>query len=152
MTKTNKRRPLTDRQQRFCELVASGESQTNAWLLTGYKVSRDVARRNAAESMTKPDIAARVAKLRMPHTASAALSKARKHELLMQIAENVLMPPNVRISAIAEDSKLAGHYSPEQHVLETGSDILKTARERALAIASPLNRFAKKNGGDQYRA
>lgn len=142
MARIKKRRPLTDRQERFCELVASGESQTNAWLLAGYKVSRDVARRNAAESMTKPDIAARVAELRMPHTASAALSKARKHELLMQIAENVLMPPNVRISAMAEDSKMAGHYEPERVEIEAGRNTLATARERALAIASPLNRFA----------
>jgi len=144
MTKTNKRRPLTDRQQRFCELVASGESQTNAWLLAGYKVSRDVARRNAAESMTKPDIAARVAELRMPHTVSAALTKARKHELLMQIAENPQALLTARISAMAEDSKLAGHYAPEKHEIDDASARIQSARERALAIASPLNLLAKK--------
>ncbi len=95
--------------------------------------------------LTKPDIAARVAELKMPHTASAALSKACKHELLMQMAENVLLPPNVRISAIAEDSKLAGHYAPEKHEIDDASAHIKSARERVLTIASPLNRFAKQN-------
>lgn len=76
------KRELNARQERFCELVASGKSQTDAWIKAGYNVTREVARRNAAESLTKPDIIARVAGLRArrpppqpsPVTASAKYS------------------------------------------------------------------------------
>jgi hypothetical protein len=45
---------------------------------------------------------------------------------------------------MAEDSKLAGHYAPEKHEIDDASARIKSARERALDIASPLNLLAKK--------
>jgi hypothetical protein len=132
-------RKLNARQERFCELVAAGESQTDAWLKAGYKVTRDVARRNAAESMTNPVIAQRVAALRAPQTAAIMLTKARKHELLREIAEMKDAPLRTRIMAIAEDSKMQGHYEPEHHVVDAGPNTLASIKERAAKVASALS-------------
>ena len=128
------KRELNARQERFCELVASGNSQTDAWIKAGYNVTREVARRNAAESLTKPDIIARVAALRAPQTAAAALTRDRKREILRDIAVNTELTPDVRIRAMAEDSKMAGHYEPERHSVDTGPYNIASIRERAAKV------------------
>lgn len=134
----NKPRKLNVRQQRFCELVASGETQTEAWLKAGYKVTRGVARRNAAESLTNPVIRKRIADLRAPQTAALALTKSRKHELLREIAENTGASLDARIRAMAEDSKMAGHYEPDRIEVDPGAKTLATIQERARRVASAL--------------
>ena len=138
------KRKLTARQERFAELVASGESQTDAWLQAGYKVSRSVARRNAAESLTIPDIAARVAELRKPQTAAACLTRDRKREILLSIAEDEAKPLDARLRAIAEDNKMAGHYEPDKMEIENGPNTLENIRERAAQVAAALDRNARR--------
>jgi hypothetical protein len=101
-----------------------------------------VARVNAAQALAKPNIASRVAELRAPQTAALALTRDRKRELLRDIAENSQASLEARIRAMAEDSKMAGHYEPDRVEIEAGPSTLATARERALAFASPLNRLA----------
>lgn len=121
--------------------MASGDSQTDAWLKAGYKVTRDVARRNAAESLTKPDIIVRVAELRALQTAATQLTKAEKHELLGQIARSTIAASGDRIRAMAEDSKMAGHYEPERHVFDAGERTLDAVRERAASMSFPFARI-----------
>lgn len=89
--RTNKTRKLTVRQETFCELVASGESGTEAWLKAGYKVSRGVARRNASEALTYPDVKARIDELRKP----AKEERLRKKEdNLRFLADLIGIDPN----------------------------------------------------------
>jgi phage terminase small subunit len=133
-------KPLNVRQERFCEFVASGMSGTEAWLQAGYDVSRNVARANAAESLAKPAIIARIAALRAPQTRAALLSKDRKREIMRDIAESPTQKTQDRLRAIEIDAKLAGDFAPEQHVIEAGPKTLDAVRERAKQIGSPLGR------------
>lgn len=130
---------LNVRQERFCEFVAAGESQTDAYLKAGFKVSKSVARRNAARLLTNADVQNRVSELRKPQTKAALLTRDRKRELLRQIAEDTSRPPDARIRAIAEDNKMAGHYEPDQHILDSGPSRLESIQERARRIASVLS-------------
>jgi hypothetical protein len=57
-----------------------------------------------------------------------------------RIAEDTSLPPDVRIRAMAEDSKMQGHYEPEQHVVETGPNTLESIKERAEHVASLMSR------------
>jgi phage terminase small subunit len=134
------RRPLNIRQERFCEFIADGESQTDAYLKAGFKVDKGVARRNAARLMTNADIAARIAELRKPVTKKLLLSKDRKRELLRDIAEDPDRPPMVRIRAIEIDAKLAGHFEADRVEVDSGSFNLDAVRERMRAIVSPMVR------------
>ncbi|MCF7675527.1 MAG: terminase small subunit [Akkermansiaceae bacterium] len=171
MKKNKKSRPLTSRQQRFCEFVAAGETQTDAWLRAGYKVSRNVARRNAAESLTKPDIKAHLAELRAPQTAKAKMTKERKLIFLAEIirtpigeigpdsplcqefseifsekggtSTRIKMPDKLR--ALELHSKLVGDFEAEKVQVE--SKTLADIEERAKHVVSTLNLFANRRKG-----
>jgi len=138
--KRAKPRPLSVRQQRFCEFIVAGKNGTEAWLAAGYPVTRDVARTNAAESLANPRIIEHIAKLRAPEQAANRLTRDRKLELLRDIAEKEANPLDARLRAMAEDSKMQGHYEPEQHVIESGPKTLEAVRERARMMAAPLGR------------
>lgn len=101
-----KPRKLTVRQEKFCELIAAGKSGTDAWLETGYEVSREVARTNAAESLAKPHIAARVAQLRKPQTQKAL----RKKEDNLRFLADVI---GTAINEITAASPLCVEYTEE---------------------------------------
>lgn len=137
-----KTRPLTVQQERFCEFIAAGENQTEAWLKAGYKVSRSVARRNAAESLTKPDIKARIAELRKPQTRKAVLTKDRKREMLLEIAESSREKTQDRLRALEIDAKLAGHFEPDRVEVDVGEKTLMTIKERAEQMVSAMARKA----------
>jgi phage terminase small subunit len=133
-------RSLNIRQQRFCEFIAAGESQTDAYLKAGWNVPRTTARFHAARLITKDNIEARIAQLRSPEQVENRLTRDRKLKLLMQIVENPTASLDARLRAMAEDSKMQGHYEPEQHVIEAGPKSLDAVRARARAMASPMAR------------
>jgi predicted HAD superfamily Cof-like phosphohydrolase len=60
------RKSLNVRQERFCEFIAAGESQTDAWIKAGHKVKRNVAKSAANRALTNVDLNARIAELRKP--------------------------------------------------------------------------------------
>lgn len=99
-----KARQLTVQQERFCERIAAGDSQTEAWLNAGYKVSREVAAVNANESLRNPKIKARIAELRRPQT-KAALRK--KEDNLRYLAECI----GTALADIGPDSPLCVEFS-----------------------------------------
>ncbi len=135
-----KARPLNVRQERFCEFISSGESQTEAYLKAGWKVTRLSARVNASDLLTKPNIKARIAVLRAPQTKKAVLTKDRKREIMRDIAESSTQKTQDRLRAIEIDAKLAGDFAPERVELETGPKTLEAVRERARTMASALSR------------
>jgi phage terminase small subunit len=130
---------MTIRQEQFCEFVVSGLSGTEAWIKSHVGCSRASARANAAESLAKPHIAAHIAVLRKPQTKKAVLSKERKREILHVLAENERAGPLTRIRAIEVDAKLAGHFEPEQVVVETGPNTLTSLQDRVKEVRSGLN-------------
>jgi len=129
---------LNTRQERFCEFIAAGENQTDAYLNAGYKVPRAHARKHAAAAMTKHDIQERIAELRAPQSAAALLTRDRKRELLRQIAERQDAPLDARIRAMAEDSRMAGHYEPDRTEIDVGPRTLQSIRERAAKVGYAL--------------
>jgi len=133
------KKALNTRQERFCEFIAAGEKQTDAYVKAGFKVPKSVARRNAARLRTKADIKNRVAELRAPQTAAALLTRDRKRELLARIAEDTTATRSDRIRAIEVDAKLAGHFEPDRMAVETGPSTLESIRERARNVASLMS-------------
>jgi hypothetical protein len=101
-----KPRKLTVRQEKFCELIAAGKSGTDAWLEAGYEVSREVARRNASESLTNPVVEARIAELRKPQTQKAL----RKKEDNLRFLADVI---GTAIEEITAASPLCVEYTEE---------------------------------------
>jgi phage terminase small subunit len=134
------KKPLNTRQQRFCEFIAAGETQTNAYLKAGFKVPRTDARKHAARLMTNDDIASRIAVLRKPQTEKAILSRDRKRELLAEIALSTTAKTLERIRAIEADSRLAGRFEPDRVEVEAASQTLMSIKERAMQMSSTLGR------------
>ena len=134
------KRPLNVRQERFCEFIAAGESQTDAYLKAGFKVSKADARKHAARLMTKDDIKARIAELRKPQTKKALLSRDRKREILAEIAIDSTATRSDRIRAMEVDAKLAGHFEPDRVEVEAGPKTLLSIKERAAQVSSALAR------------
>jgi len=97
---------LNSRQQRFCEFVIAGESQTDAYLKAGFKVPRGNARRYAARLMTNEDIKSQIAALCQSHTEVAL----RKKEANLRYLAAVIETP---ISKIGPDSPLCVEYVEE---------------------------------------
>lgn len=136
---TGKTTKLNTRQEKFCEFIVAGENQTDAYLKAGYKVTRDVARKNATRMMTNDDIIAHIAKLRKPQTEKALLTRDRKRELLAEIAEDRAAAKADRIRAMAEDSRMEGHYEPDKLQLDATPAVLNSIRERAQYVAGCLS-------------
>ena len=101
-----KGKTLTVRQERFCELIAAGKGNADAWLEAGYEVSRGVARRNASEALTNPVLKARIAELRKPQTQKAL----RKKEDNLRFLADVI---GTAISEITAASPLCVEYTEE---------------------------------------
>jgi len=106
------KKPLNTRQQRFCEFIAAGETQTNAYLKAGFKVPRTDARKHAARLMTNDDIAARIAGLRKPQTKNALRTK---DENLRYLAAVIGTP----LRDIGPDSPLCVEYT--ENAIVSGS-------------------------------
>lgn len=134
------KKALNVRQERFCEFVAAGETQTGAYLKAGFTVSKAVARRNAARLLTNADLKARIAELRKPQTINALLSRDRKREILAEIATDSTATRSDRIRAMEVDAKLAGHFEPDRVEVEAGPKTLISIKERAAQVSSALAR------------
>ena len=80
-----KNKALSIRIERFCELVVSGENQTDAWINAGHKVSRAAARAAASRALTRGNVKTRIAELRAPQTAAALLTKDEKRRYLAEL-------------------------------------------------------------------
>lgn len=139
--------PLTTRVKRFCEFVASGISGTEAWIKAGHKCNREAARAAASRALARANVQDHLNTLRKTQTKRALLSKEDKREILRDIIDSATQKTQDRLRAIEIDAKLAGDFAPEKHILEDGPERIKSARERAMAVASPLNRLASKASG-----
>jgi|GEM_PF-2932618 len=150
---------LNVRQERFCEFIAAGSSAGRAYENAGYGSRGNVADSAAERLLRNVEIKARIAELRKPQTIKALLTRDRKREVLRDIAEDTKAGALVRIRAIEVDAKLAGHFAPEQVVMETGPETLRDIRERAAHVISALNRSAElrrcgepaTNGSQEHR-
>jgi phage terminase small subunit len=131
-------RPLNIRQQRFAELVASGMPATKAYMKAGYSNNPRIAESNACRMMDNDGVKVRIAELRKPQTKAALLTRDRKREMLRDIAEDKSASFDARIRAMAEDSRMAGHYEPDRTEIDVGQRTLQSIRERAAQVGYAL--------------
>ena len=134
---------LTVRQERFCERIAAGENQTDAWLLAGYKVSREVARRNAAESLKNPRILSRVAELREPQKSETRRTRTEKMARLEEIAWSPHSRPADVIASIKVLNEMSGDNAPVRMEVDNSPAKAAAIAERAARVAGVLSRFAR---------
>jgi phage terminase small subunit len=123
---------LSEQQERFCQLIAQGKNQTDAYMEAGYKVkSPEVARANASRLLTNANIDARVMELRHKAAEKAEI------DLAWLINKGV---------AILEAAEKADAYGPAVSALKevgilTGLRIEKSDRtNRTVEDASDLTR------------
>jgi phage terminase small subunit len=139
-------KPLTVRQQRFCELIVEGKGGTAAYMGAGWKGSREAAKVSASRLLTSDNVKARIAELRKPQTAESLLTKDRKREILRDMVENPATKPADMLRAIEIDAKLAGHFAPDKVEVDAGPKALDSIRERAAKVASALDLNARLRG------
>lgn len=131
-------RPLNVRQERFCELVASGKNQAEAYVEAGSKVTKLAARNHAARLAAKDSIKARIAQLRAPKTREILSTRDDKRSLLRHVFENPTVKMQDRLRAIELDAKLAGQFEPDRTEIDVGPRTLQSIRERAETIHSAM--------------
>lgn len=134
------KRPLNTRQERFCEFVAAGESQTDAYLKAGFQVDKSVARRNAARLLTNADIQNRVAVLRGSQTRAALSTRDHKRRTLLTLMEDPRQKTSDRLRAMEIDARLAGQFEPDRTEIEVAPKTLISIKERAAQVSSALAR------------
>jgi phage terminase small subunit len=135
-TRTKK---LSIRQLKFCERIACGDKNGPAYLAAGYEVSTTVAASNGFALLKNPLVAAKIYELKTAETAANVLTRDRKRELLREFAENEKASLEVRIRAMAEDSKMAGDYEPDKIEVDAGDKTLASIKARAAKVASALS-------------
>ncbi len=126
------------RQERFCEFVAAGESQTDAYLNAGFKVPKADARKHGARLMTKDDIKARISVLRAPEKAEATATKEFKRKFYLEVMSDPKQKMTDRLRASELDAKMAGHFEPDKVTVDASPNTLDAIRERARTMASAL--------------
>lgn len=131
---------LSVRVKRFCDFVASGDSQAEAYLKAGYKVTREDARKHASRLMTNDDVKFHIATLRQPQTKSILSTRDHKRTLAMRIMEDEKVKIQDRLRAMEIDAKLAGHFEPDRIEVEAGPNTLQAIKERADAQRAEIRK------------
>jgi Terminase small subunit len=131
------------RQKRFAERVASGVPAMRAYGEAGYSNKGRNAQSNASALMENHGVQELIAELQSENRKLTKKDKEQKLARLEEIAWAVNAKPSDVIAAIRIHNEMTGDNAPQKHVINDGSDHLKSARERALSIASPLNLLAK---------
>jgi phage terminase small subunit len=142
-TKKTATKPLSVRHERFCVGIVSGMSASEAYVKAGYRGTKADARCKASRLATKANIKSRIVELGGEHTKKGLMTRDEKREIAASIARNETAPVVDRLRACAEDAKLAGHYEPEKHQVETGPKTLDAIRERAKKMVRPMSRAPK---------
>lgn len=132
------------RQRRFAELVASGVPAMRAYGDAGYSTKGRNAQGNASALMENHGVKEMIAQLQKENRKLATKTREQKLARLEEIAWAEKAKPMDVIAAIRVHNEMTGDNAPQKHVIKDGSEHIKSARERALSIASPLNLLAKK--------
>jgi hypothetical protein len=137
---------LNERQERFCEFVAAGETLADAYLKAGFKTTRENARKNATRMTANDDIKNRIKELRksVPDIVTARMTKEEKLTVLAKIIRSPFDSQEVKINdilrAIELHSKMMGHFEPDRTELQVGSSTLQSIKKRAREVGYTLSR------------
>lgn len=105
---TARKRGLNARQELFCQLVAAGTSQTEAYIKAGFKTSRTNARKNAARMTANDGIKKRIKEIQTENP-DVSVAKMTKQEKLDFLAHVIRTP----IGKLEPDSPLCAEYLDE---------------------------------------
>jgi phage terminase small subunit len=137
---------LTPKLERFCRFVAvENLNGSEAWIAAGNKCTPRSASVTASRWLKKANIKARIAKLKeQANKETKRISTITRDDKLIRL-EGIAWAANAKpsdvIAAIRVHNEMTGDNAPQKHVINDGSERMKTARERALSYASPLNRL-----------
>jgi hypothetical protein len=112
--------PKDPRHQRFADRILAGDSQTDAYLAAGFKVARDIARKNAKRLERRPDVQAYLEAVRQASAQGTVLELMEKRRFFARVVR-------VPVTAIDPDD-------PD----DPNRDLLKKVRRR----------FTQKEGPD----
>lgn len=145
---------LSPKQQRFVSEYLIDLNATQAAIRAGY--SQKTARSIGAENLTKPDIAAAIAKAQEKVAERAEWTAADRLSALKSIFDaSADKDARVAISAIAEANKMQGSYAPAKHQ-HTGAnggpiqtvDLTNASEEQLAALEAIFGPLAGASGDD----
>lgn len=141
------------RHETFAHLVADGRDASAAYKEAGYSARGNVAETNAcrllrnAQNGTPSRVRQRIDYLITESRAESKKAATKTKEEKLARLEELAWAKDVRasdvISAIRAHNEMTGDNAPTKIINEDGPErCIASARERALTIASPLNRLA----------
>lgn len=148
----NGSRMLSEQQERFCQFIAEGMNQTDAYKAAGYKTANDgVAAANASRLIGNAKIQERLSEIRRPVAIKAEVTL----DWLIEQAQEVLMQAKAdkshaaSIAAIKELGILSGRrVEKRENTNRDVNDSSELTREELLDLArSGRPRAAEKGSG-----
>jgi len=89
--------------------------------------------------MKKDEVKAKITHLRKPQERKALASKDFKRQLYLEIMTDSRQKTIDRLRASELDAKMAGHFEPDQVIIETGPKTLEALEARAASLVSALD-------------
>lgn len=147
---------LTEQQERFCQLIAQGKNQTDAYIEAGYKCKGpEVARANASRLIANANIAARLAALRSEAAQEAQIDLAWliREAVATYTAAKSDKAYGPAVSALKEVGILTGERiekSQRENINRNAdeldeTELLNLARSGSAGVAGPADRPAQLN-------
>lgn len=110
---------LTGKQEAFCQAIAAGKSQSDAYRLA-YAVragtSAGTIAASASRLMADPKIAARIAEIRNIMAEAIAWTRDDSAKALIGIVQAADPSPSAKIAAVRELNAMFGFSAPERHL------------------------------------
>jgi hypothetical protein len=114
---TTNTRPLTPKEEAFAQYIAKGKAASEAYRLAyDPKGQPHTFRSNAYQVGRRPHVAARIDELKKPDQERLFLTRARKREILFEIAQNRRNKPVDRARAIDLDNQMTAEYTQNVRV------------------------------------
>lgn len=131
------------RQLRYCDLVASGYSQAQAWKIAYKhpKASNEDASEHGWRVSQSPGIRERIEELRKQSGVKVLLTLNDRLAILAEIAQNKSSKPTDKARAIEVYSRISGDQAPDRHE-HTGPNG-QPIPVSATALVGPLSRREK---------
>jgi len=109
---------LTDTQIKFCEWVAKGKTQTEAYRLTHPKANDATSRRNAVNLMKRPEVQEKIQDIMSSLAFKMQWSKEKSEKTVGAILDECMLKGDHKTAllAVQELNKMAGLYAPQKQI------------------------------------
>ena len=120
---------LSERQQRFCDLVAAGTPAGRAYEQAGYRSKGAAADAQASRMLRFDKVAARIAELRADSAERAGITRERILEFLSEVIESAEERTSDRLKAAENLSKMCGWNEPKKIEVKTENPLMALLAE-----------------------